>query len=438
MSQISPVLVVNPYVTDFKLYDEWMHPLGLYMLIDLLKANNIPVHYCNCLERDPEETVKKYGTGKFTSREIDRPALYDVLKRKYKCYGCSVEQFRSFLATVPKPSTIFVGSMMTYWAEGVIMTISLLQEIFPAVPIVCGGIAVQLMPEYFKKNIPGVHLFTGALPSPGKSVEFPGVDSPLKAPEVYSLLAGMEKKTQRLHGPLLSSVGCPMGCSYCASKVLQPTFVKRPMEIVTNELREMVERFGITDFACFDDALLADADNLLVPILDYCLKNRLHIRLHTPNGLHLKYVTEPLLLKMKSAGFTTLRFGYESGVTRNRHLTGKKADAHLLQEKLALVQRYQFPDTGVYVMGGLPNCTPNELMEEMRFIADAGALVKPVFLSPVPKTDLFAHYLSQYPQIAVDPLWHNDHFFITCLPGWNSDTVEQIRLLARELNRNNR
>jgi hypothetical protein len=27
-------LVINPHAADFKLYDEWMHPLGLYLLIE--------------------------------------------------------------------------------------------------------------------------------------------------------------------------------------------------------------------------------------------------------------------------------------------------------------------------------------------------------------------------------------------------------------------
>ena len=36
MSRPFAALVVNPFITDFKLYDEWMHPLGLYFLIDLL------------------------------------------------------------------------------------------------------------------------------------------------------------------------------------------------------------------------------------------------------------------------------------------------------------------------------------------------------------------------------------------------------------------
>ncbi|MBN1578686.1 MAG: hypothetical protein JW913_19135 [Chitinispirillaceae bacterium] len=69
------VLVCNPYITDFKLYDEWMHPLGLYFLIDLLTANGADVHYFDCLERSPGAPLKKFGTGSFTSRVIPRPAV---------------------------------------------------------------------------------------------------------------------------------------------------------------------------------------------------------------------------------------------------------------------------------------------------------------------------------------------------------------------------
>jgi hypothetical protein len=85
-------------------------------------------------------------------------------------------------------------------------------------------------------------------------------------------------------------------------------------------------------------------------------------------------------------------------------------------------------------MGGLPDQTIEEMRDEMRFIASLAILVKPVFLSPVPFTKLFSRYARQFPRLETDPLFHNDTFFISRLPGWSAAAVEEIKAEAREMN----
>ena len=74
------------------------------------------------------------------------------------------------------------------------------------------------------------------------------------------------------------------------------------------------------------------------------------------------------------------------------------------------------------------------MIEEMRHIASFSAAVKPVFVSPVPGTPLFEEYAAEYPLLRTDPLWQNDSFFITRLPGWGEEGVEAVRRCAKELN----
>lgn len=253
-------------------------------------------------------------------------------------------------------------------------------------------------------------------------------------PERLSMIPAFRITAPVNHGPLLLSLGCPMNCSYCASKLLQPRYYRRMLSTVTNEMLFLQETYGIHDFAFYDDALLVDAQEVFIPFLDSITNLGISLRLHAPNGLHLKYVTEPLLELMFRAGFTTLRFGYESGAFKYRSLTGGKADIKLLGEKLRIISQYPFEDTGVYVMGGLPGSSPAEMADEMRIIASYGTKVKPVFLSPVPGTGLFNEYIHDFPAIATNPLWHNDTFFIVKLPGWGEEGVEMIRIVARELN----
>ena len=435
MSRPFTALVINPFITDFKLYDEWMHPLGLYFLIDMLTANGISVYYFNCLERLTGDPLKKYGTGRFAGREIPRPACFRNIKRKYKLYGCSSQRFHAYLRGLPPIDVVFIGSMMTYWAEGIIETVRLIREVYSDVPIVCGGIAVRLMPGYFRKALPEVRLFTGPLFGSSTSLMLPGIPQPLTMPKEFSSVAGLKKAGQRFHGPLLLSLGCPMRCTYCASNLLQPEYRRRSIDTVWEEVSFCVTEHGIRDFALYDDALLVDAESLFVPLLDRIITRRFTIRIHTPNGMHLKYITGPLLELMRKAGMVTLRFGYESGNTRHRHRTGGKADWKLLEETLPLVRQFDFPDAGVYVMGGLPGSTAEEMVDEMRLIASFGIAVKPVFVSPVPGTELYREYAATFPELLTEPCLHNDTYFTVKLPGWGEAGVEMVRQWAKKLNR---
>jgi radical SAM superfamily enzyme YgiQ (UPF0313 family) len=226
-----------------------------------------------------------------------------------------------------------------------------------------------------------------------------------------------------------------MECSYCASKNLQPVLRRRGIETVWAEMVACVNDYGIHDFAFCDDALLVDAKMFFYPLLDRIIRERIDVRLHTPNGLHLKLLDAPLLAAMREAGFTTLRFGYESGLPKHRSKTDSKADLAVLESKLSLLQEYQFSDIGVYMMGGLPGGNPSEMAMEMRHVSSFGAAVKPVFISPVPGTPLFAEFAVNYPDLSSDILWHNDSFFVTQLSGWGGDEVETIRQYAKALNR---
>jgi hypothetical protein len=83
-------------------------------------------------------------------------------------------------------------------------------------------------------------------------------------------------------------------------------------------------------------------------------------------------------------------------------------------------------------MGGLPGQTARQMRGEIEFIASLGVRPKPVFLSPVPRTRLFDSYLSSHPEIGTDALWHNDAFFVTRLPGWGDQAMQELKLLAKE------
>lgn len=430
-------LVINPYVADFKLYDEWMHPLGLYFLISLLEKNGIEVRYFNCLQRSDQAKSKKFNTGHFPYTYLEKPHLYQSIPRKYKLYGRPENELSNFLQQDTMPNIICIGTMMTYWLPGVVETIKIIRAVHPEVPIAIGGIAARLMPEAVKELLPESTII-GTIDTTEPFVLHKSI-RPLAQEEQSSLLAGFRHLEKPAHGPILMSLGCPMACTYCASSFLQGKFRLRPHEVVIKEIVTLAENYAIQNFSFFDDALLFKAEEGLVPLLTELstIFKPGRLKFHAPNGLHLHYITEELALTLKSAGFESLRFGYENGSADYGGDTSRKADRQALTKKIAILKNAGFVknEIGVYVMAGLPGQTPSQVHEELDFVASCGVKAKPVFLSPVPGTMLFEHYAAAFPQLRTDPLWHNDVFFITQLPGWNWEEMEKIRLRVRELNR---
>jgi hypothetical protein len=312
MSRTPLALVINPYAADFKLYDEWMHPLGLYFLIDLLRHNGFEVRFFNCLERTIHERSKKFNTGEFHNEEIEKPSLFSAIPRKFKRYGRPLQDLTDFLEAAQRPDLICIGSMMTYWLPGVTYTADTIVSRFPDVPIVIGGCAARLIPETMAAYMPQHITISTSMIESGSIVLHPSLP-PLSPKTPLSLRPGLEMLPRPVHGPLLASLGCPMRCSFCASSYLQGAFRRRDPSLILDEINCCIAGNTITDFAFFDDALLYEPERGVVPLCNTLIDRKYNIRLHAPNGLHLRGIDEILAILMKRCGFRTLRFGYESG-----------------------------------------------------------------------------------------------------------------------------
>ncbi len=431
------VLVINPWVTDFKLYDEWMHPIGLYALISFLVHNDRQVDYINCLRRDPLSKSKRYSTGDFPFVQIPAPPALSCIPRRYKRYGITDEDFSNQLRRTAQPELIFIGSGMTYWIEGVGMTAKKVRKHFPQTPILVGGIAATLAPEMVSRALADIdRLFVLSGPLPHALLNSPLFGAVKNEPWRFSLTDLKGIVSAPFHAPVLATLGCPLRCSYCASSRLQPMFIIRETDTVFDEMKFFASEFRVRDFSFYDDALLFRADRTLLPLADKIEESGFQSRLHTPNGLHLRYITEPVAQALARCGFKTLRFGYESGSERFLTDTNGKALKTTVARKVKLLFKYGFSrqDIGIYVMAGLPGQKHTEVIAEMEFVGSLGVKAKPVFLSPVPSTSLFDKYKEIFPRITREPVLHNDLYFITLIEGWSWEKAEEVRAAARQIN----
>ena len=439
------ILCVNPWIHDFAAYDVWATPLGLLILAALLRGKGFRVSYIDCLSRfhpraTPKTCASKHGRGPYMKTRLPMPPGLAGTMRRYSRYGIPPEWFRKDLESAGKPDLVLVTSMMTYWAGGVRETIAHIRALWPDVPIVLGGIYATLFTEHART-------FSGAdrvVEGPGEKVlfdlveEFTGVHTPmdrdLSHPDHLPYPA-LDLQHAIAHAPILTGQGCPNRCAYCASGYLSPGFVRRSPEKVVEEILFWKNRFGVRDFAFYDDALLTSADSHAKPIFQGLVDQKAGVRLHTPNALHARYIDDDLAVLMKQAGFHTLRLGVETAdFTRRKDLDRKISEQDFIRAVTSLKRAgFTKQQIGAYLLVGLPGQTLAEAEHSIDQVLAAGISPVLTFYTPIPHTVLWDQALrhSPYP-LAQDPVYTNNSLWPCREQGfsWNDMTALKHRALS--------
>ncbi len=435
------ILLVNPWITDFAAYDLWAKPLGLLYAGSFLRARGHDIRLVDCMHRfqGPQGYIggeaRQYGAGKFHREVITKPSCLSHVPRYYCRYGMQEKMFRSLVLEGPKPDIILITCIMTYWHPGASEAIRLLKILLPGVPVALGGIYAALCPEHAREHSGADAVITEARPSgvvreaeklfPGKkdgagcetapchSFSFPELGRgkipsdpfsfwPEPAWELYELLPAAGVMTSR---------GCPMRCTACASHRLNDAFERREPRDCVSAILNLAGR-GARDIAFYDDALLLDAQNHAAPIFAALGDERAPARLHTPNGLHVREITPELAALMRRAGMTTIRLSLETASDEDARarFSGKVSRDCFQQAVSALLGAgFNNGDIGAYVLAGLPGQRPEDVYETAAFSQSCGVKVRPALFSPVPGSVEFERALeSGMLPPAGDPLLHNN------------------------------
>ncbi len=444
------ILLVNPWITDFAAYDLWAKPLGLLYLGALLREGGVDVALLDCLERsDKRPSGKKgkiipgkekfFGTGKYDKIPIEKPHQYRDIPRRYFRYGITEEAFTKRIADLPRsPDLILVTSIMTYWYPGVVKTIETLKRLLPSVPIWLGGIYARLCYEHAAKNVMADLVFKMPLE------QFPDLleaktsirlknklqwsDFSRFPIPCWDLIASCKYRV------LLTSLGCPFHCSYCASRTLQPVVKSRLPDTIIREIIDGYEA-GIKDFAFYDDALLISGWKTLEPVLKYIIREEIKVRFHTPNALHVRAITEEKSRLLFKAGFKTIRLGLETSSKEHQKKWGDKAKSSEFSRasKILLDTGWKTSDIGAYLLCGVPGQKPGEVKDSIDFVAEHGVLPFIAEYSPIPKTALWekAQKISFFD--LNEPLYHNNSFFACRRSDFTYEDMVSIKNYARKV-----
>lgn len=446
------LLLINPWIYDFAAYELWIEPIGLLSIASILREYGYDIDFVDCLDRWNPELLKLqgvstpknrwYGTGNYYKEEVERPEPIKNVPRRYGRYGITLDIFESELDRLQKPELILVTSKMTYWYPGPFEVIRRVKRRYRDVPVLLGGTYATLCHEHAKEKSGADFIVSG--------------EAELKTLELVDKLTGnwsdyssfpkeLDKYPFPVHGlrrntstvALLTSRGCPLNCSYCATRLLNPGFRQRTPENVLDEIDWCYHELDTRNFAFYDDALLVNAREHLHPILDGIIARKLDSYFHLPNSMHVNLIDYEITRKMYEAGFKTIRVSLETSNIERQRMTGKKIKEEKFVRAVHYLKKAGFTskEVGAYIMMGLPGQSLDEVRESINFVHKQGIQAKLALFSPIPHTLEWKRAVREYRFDLSEPLLHNN----TVIPYLMENTkyreeFDAVKALAREGN----
>lgn len=439
------ILLINPWIYDFAAYDFWSKPLGFLYVAALLRKNGFPIHYIDCLCTDQHSLPalclprKKIGKGKFLKTKIEKPEALKTIPQKYNQYGIPSEVFHDLLISSPQPDVILITSAMTYWYPGIFEVIKHAQRVFPKTPIILGGVYATLCPGHAKAKSGADIVFSGfdfsealKLISSHAGKEFTFAPNP-KCLDSFPYPA-FDLYNHLPYVCILTSRGCPYGCPYCATHLLNYSYTSRDPIAVADEIEFWWMRHGVTNFAFYDDALLFEPEKRLIPIMQEIIRRSITCNFHTPNGVHIRGMTDEIAQLMFLSGFKTINLGLETANENLMKKTGGKTTREEFIQAVYYLKNagYTKEEIGVYLLAGLPGQSAEEVEESITFVKDCGAQPHLTEYSPIPGTILWEDAIkaSRFDLVS-EPLYHNNSIFPCEWEGFTRDDLERLKHLTR-------
>ncbi len=151
--------------------------------------------------------------------------------------------------------------------------------------------------------------------------------------------------------PILTSLGCPFGCIYCACRKRRVRF--RSIENCLGELSRAGKELGIKKFMVIDDCLNADINRAK----DFCvMADSLGMEWMAGNGLRADRFDKELAILMKNSGCRRVAFGVES--TEDKVLDRiRKGETFQQIDNAVTIARDLFDIVNVFLILGLPGST---------------------------------------------------------------------------------
>jgi radical SAM superfamily enzyme YgiQ (UPF0313 family) len=407
------VLLVNPPIYDFTAFDFWLRPYGLLRVAAQIQ-HACGLSYFSYLISKRRDL---WGRGRFDGHQIPRPEALRDVPRIFRRFGRPRSEFREFLS-VQSADAVLIQTSMTYWYPGVQEVIDDIRELQPSAKIVLGGVYATLCPAH-ARSLGADLVIEGANLEP--LWQLLSIEPEMGIPYWPADATGV--------GILKISEGCPFRCTYCSAPLMWPEFIQRPKAVCLNELRHLVS-MGARNIAFYDDALLFQADQGLVPFLEEVIHAGIRVSFHTPNALNARFITPGLARLMVQAGFAGFFLGLESSTPSWQLSTGGKVRSDEFAIAVSHLKAAGAQSMTTYIIVGHPDSDCREVDLSIRFAHQCGVRVLLSEFSPIPGT-VDGEKCQRWADLD-EPLSHNKTAFALRRVG--ADDLNRLKRLAHSLN----
>jgi len=440
------ILLVNPWIEDVSAYDYWLKPLGLLYISSALKHLGIEPFVIDCLDRNDLELVsfgarrgdRLFGTGKFLEEEIPKPHSIALIPRKFKRFGFPEEVMRRKLEKSGSVDGVFVTSMMTYWHYGVSDTIRVIREEKPGIPILLGGVYATLLPDHARQYSGADFVCPGTGMKPlEKALGYLGLDRKLQFDWFETLDPDYSFYASPHYAVLVTSLGCPFRCTYCASNSLWNGFHSRDSVKTASYIQFLLETKHLSDVVFFDDAILAG--NGFKELMREIENRRIRTRFHLPNGVHARFLDMETADLLFENNFKTIKIGLETSDPEMQNATGGKVSLREFYRAVENLSRagFTFREVSAYIMVNLPGQSESDILNSLEVCEKLGVNPSINEFTPIPGTVQWKDLVDRGMfSEEIDPLLLNN----SILPHWweggfSLKTVQRLKEAAWSLRR---
>jgi len=441
--QAKTALLINPPVYDTQYWARWSQPYGLLRIAALLAKHGYKRRELfDFMEVDARGQVHRHRIDADASyAEQDEPTqpchpwrrekdgqVLDLWKSHFGKRWTEFEVWLDEQGFTPShpPDEIWISAIMTYWWESARDLIARLRRRFGRkTTILLGGIYPTVCPEHAARLTEADIVVVGEVEEANDL--WPDLSLYSTAPE-YAIVT--------------PSRGCPYNCAYCAQRIINAErrkTVYRPPEDIVAEIRHQYDVYGIREVAFYADFLLWGFQTNFQRVLELLTADKgLHLRLHAPEGLDVRYLGESqrLVDLMKEAHFEKLYLPIETlddGLLRSmgRDHVRPRDFVRAVNRCEAAGFRLRNLAVNSFVMYGLPGETIDSVVKTILFVSEVVGSVIPMLFTPVPSTRIYAQHLPYFQERGWDQDLHKLNGKVYPFLAMNEGSLEDYIDLQR-------